>query len=385
MKTVPEMHFINARIVTPDRVINGSLHVDRTGHISDIRTGNGSAPGGHDCEGAYLIPGLVELHTDNLEKHFSPRPGVTWPAKPATIAHDSQVVAAGITTVFDAISLGDVIQGSLRKQHLKTMVEALKKANDNAHHRADHFLHLRCEVSCESALPLFEELVNEPFVRLVSIMDHSPGQRQFANPDKYREYYQGKYGFSDEALETFIERQVAASQRFSAPYREQITRFCQERGLPMASHDDATEAHVEESAGFGMSVAEFPTTLEAARLSHRNGMKVLMGAPNIVRGGSHSGNVAAADLAKEGVLDILSSDYYPGSLLDAAFRLVEEDNHYDLPSAIQTVSLTPADSVGLTDRGSLSPGKRADLLWVSCDAEGHPHIRQAWKLGQRIF
>src|SRR5690606_33419437 len=137
-----------------------------------------------------------------------------------------------------------------------------------------------------------------------------------------------------------------------------------ERSLSLASHDDATVEHVEESAGYGMSIAEFPTTVEAAEVSHRLGLKVLMGAPNIVRGGSHSGNVAAADLAAQGVLDILSSDYYPSSLLQAARRLADESHGYDLPSAVRSISLEPALAAGLHDRGEIRAGLRADLVHV---------------------
>lgn len=375
----------NARIVTPDAIVHGTLVLDEEGHIAGIETGIFNGPDALDCEGDYLVPGLVELHTDNLEKHFSPRPGVTWPGRSAVIAHDSQIVASGITTVFDALSLGDIMDGSSRLQNLQAMVDALQAASRDGLYRTNHLLHLRCEVSCESALGLFEALVDHPSVRLVSIMDHSPGQRQFAKPEKYRQYYQGKYGLSDAELEAFIKKQVEASARYSARYRDAIARMCDERQLPMASHDDATREHVEESAAYRMQVAEFPTTLEAAHLSHASGLRVLMGAPNVVRGGSHSGNVAAADLAAEGVLDILSSDYYPSSLLDAAFKLSELENDYDLPAAIRTVAQTPAEAVGLMDRGAIEPGRRGDLVWVRYGADKHPHIRHVWNQGRRVF
>ncbi|MDY6842024.1 MAG: amidohydrolase family protein, partial [Pseudomonadota bacterium] len=161
--------------------------------------------------------------------------------------------------------------------------------------------------------------------------------------------------------------------------------ICRERGIPLASHDDATTEHVEESAGFGMSIAEFPTTLEAAKESHQRGMMVMMGAPNVVRGGSHSGNIAAATLAEEGVLDILSSDYYPASMLDAAFRLARlETNDYDLTRAIATVTAIPARCAGLDDRGSIAAGKRADLVLVS-ECKEQPVIESVWRAGNRVY
>lgn len=373
----------NAKIVCTNEVIHGTLVMGDDGLIKEISHGNTSLTGALDCEGDYLLPGMVELHTDNLEKYFTPRPGVTWPSRSAVITHDAQVAAAGITSVFDAVSLGDIIPDSDRLKNLQSMIHALHEAREAKAYRADHFLHLRCEVSCESTLELFNTLVDEPMVKLVSIMDHSPGQRQFVKEAKYRQYYQGKYGLSEEQLQRFILRQKQASQRFSEPYRTAISSQCQQRHIPLASHDDATIEHVIESVEHNMAVAEFPTTVAAAKASHEKGLKVLMGAPNIVRGGSHSGNVAAAELAKEGVLDILSSDYYPSSLLDAAFRLADLDNDYDLPTAIRTVSDTPARSVGLIDRGQLSAGLLADVIRAKKD--DHILIQHVWKQGKRVF
>ncbi|MBU0566306.1 MAG: alpha-D-ribose 1-methylphosphonate 5-triphosphate diphosphatase, partial [Gammaproteobacteria bacterium] len=297
----------NARLVLADQVIHGSLLI-RDGLIADISAGASSLPQAQDLGGDLLLPGLVELHTDNLEKHMSPRPGVDWPSASAVLTHDAQIVAAGITTVFDALSIGDINPKGKRMQQLGVMLEAIAEAEAAGQTRAEHRLHLRCEVSHPQCLELFRELVEQPLVQLVSVMDHAPGQRQFAKEDKYREYYMGKYHLSETEMNAFIVEQVDNSRQYSDRQRRSIVADCQARGISVASHDDATLAHVQESAGFGMSIAEFPTTLEAAKASHELGLKVLMGAPNIVRGGSHSGNIAAAELARHGVLDILSSD-----------------------------------------------------------------------------
>lgn len=215
-------------------------------------------------------------------------------------------------------------------------------------------------------------------------MDHSPGQRQFMDLDKYRVYYQGKYGLSHEQLEAFIVRQTANSQQYSNTHRQAVVAMCQQRSIPLASHDDATYEHIEESSSFGMTIAEFPTTKIAAVESHKRGLKVLMGAPNLVRGGSHSGNIAAHELAHAGVLDILSSDYCPASLLHAAFILESLDNDYDLPKAIRTVTKNPAVATKLNDRGELAIGLRADLVQVNYDDE-FPLVRQVWQQGERVF
>jgi alpha-D-ribose 1-methylphosphonate 5-triphosphate diphosphatase len=373
----------NARLVLADQVIHGSLLI-RDGQIADISAGASSLPQAQDLDGALLLPGLVELHTDNLEKHMSPRPGVDWPSASAVLTHDAQIVAAGITTVFDALSIGDINPKGKRMQQLGVMLEAIAAAEAAGQTRAEHRLHLRCEVSHPQCLELFRELVEQPLVQLVSVMDHAPGQRQFARMEKYREYYMGKYHLSPAEMDRFVSEQLANSARHSDQQRAAIVDICRSRELALASHDDATLEHVTESADFGMAIAEFPTTFEAAEASHARGLKVLMGAPNIVRGGSHSGNIAAADLARRGVLDILSSDYYPASLLQAALGLAEQDNGYDLPRAIATISLAPARAAGLDDRGEIAVGLRADLVQAQVH-NGQPVIGQVWRQGRRVF
>jgi len=378
-----ELVLSNAHIVTAEREFHGSLLL-RDGLIAAVDEGACQVPGAIDLGGDYLLPGLIELHTDNLEKHMSPRPGVDWPSMSAVLTHDAQIIAAGITTVFDALAIGDINPRGKRMQQLPAMLDAIAAANDAGHTRAEHRLHLRCELSHPDALAVFRDLVEHPLVQLVSVMDHSPGQRQFAKEEKYREYYMGKYHLSDAEMDTFIQEQKANSLAFSDRHRVAIVEDCHARGLSVASHDDATLEHVRESASFGMSIAEFPTTLEAARASHQLGLKVLMGAPNIVRGGSHSGNVAAAELAQQGVLDILSSDYYPSSLLQAALLLATQDNAYDLPRAIATVSRGPASAAGLDDRGEIRVGLRADLVQARV-RDSQAVIQQVWRQAKRVF
>ncbi|AKO52287.1 phosphonate metabolism protein PhnM [Marinobacter psychrophilus] len=379
-----ELLLTNARIVTETEVFTGTLKV-RNGLINAIDRGNTRAAKAQDCQGAYLIPGLVELHTDNLEKHFSPRPGVIWPSHPAVLTHDAHIVSSGITTVFDALSIGDIVDGSNRLSHLRTLIDALSETRDAGILRADHLLHLRCEVSFGETLQLFEELVDHPLLQLVSVMDHTPGQRQFVREDKYRQYYQGKHNLNNAEMDAFTHKRKESALLHSDRNRLAVVAICQARGIPLASHDDATLDHVAESAALGMRIAEFPTTWEAAKASHDKGLRVLMGAPNIVRGGSHSGNIAAAELASAGVLDILSSDYYPASMLHAAFRLASmEDNDYDMARAIATVTSTPARCANLHDRGVIERGKRADLVLVE-PRNQLPVIQNVWRGGKRVY
>lgn len=378
-----EQILTNARIVTAEQEFVGTL-VLRDGLIAQVEEGVSGLSQAQNLNGDYLLPGLVELHTDNLEKYMSPRPGVDWPSASAVLTHDAQIASAGITTVFDALAIGDVNPRGKRMQQLPAMLEAIAEAAAAGHLRADHRLHLRCELCHPDTLAVFRDLVEHPLVQLVSVMDHSPGQRQFAREDKYREYYMGKYHLSETEMDDFVREQQANSIEFSDRQRRAIVADCHSRGLSLASHDDATLAHVQESAGFDMPIAEFPTTLEAAKASHELGLKVLMGAPNIVRGGSHSGNIAAAELAKHGVLDILSSDYYPASLLQAALLLAGQDNGYDLPRAIATVSRVPAQAAGLDDRGEIRVGLHADLVHAQVHA-GQAVIQQVWRQAKRVF
>ncbi|WP_188232259.1 MULTISPECIES: alpha-D-ribose 1-methylphosphonate 5-triphosphate diphosphatase [unclassified Citrobacter] len=374
----------NVKLVLEDDVVQGSLEIEG-GTIRTFAESQSSLPEALDGEGGWLLPGLIELHTDNLDKFFTPRPKVDWPAHSAMSSHDALMVASGITTVLDAVAIGDVRDGGDRLENLEKMINAVEETQKRGVNRAEHRLHLRCELPHHTTLPLFEKLVGREPVTLVSLMDHSPGQRQFANREKYREYYQGKYSLTDEQMSRYEEEQLALAARWSQPNRTAIAQMCRERQIALASHDDATHDHVLESHQLGSVIAEFPTTFEAAEASRRHGMNVLMGAPNIVRGGSHSGNVAAHKLAELGLLDILSSDYYPASLLDAAFRVADDDaNHFTLPQAIRLVTRNPARALNLDDRGVVAEGKRADLV-LAHRKGGNIHIDHVWRQGKRVF
>lgn len=377
-----DLSFCNARIVTADEDFIGSLRV-RDGQIIAIDHGAAPIPGALDLQGDLLLPGLVELHTDNLERHITPRPKVRWHAGMAVQAHDAQMAAAGITTVYDAISCGDMHAQSVRNVSLDDMINAVTEARRNGWLRADHRLHLRCEVSTGDVLEIVERFVDNPLVGVMSVMDHAPGQRQFVHIDKYRTYYMGKYGYSDAEMDAFTERQLTKAALNSVPNRKAIAAICQERAITLASHDDATIEHVEEAVSLGTRFAEFPTTAVAARASRQGGMTVMMGAPNLVRGGSHSGNIAAHELAASGDLDILSSDYVPMSMLAGAMLLHKGPLGFTLADAINTVTRNPARTVGLDDRGEITIGKRADLVRIT-DTPDMPVVRSVWREGQRV-
>lgn len=375
-----ETIFTNARIILADEVVTGSLVV-RDGLIADISEGRTGR--GEDLDGDFLMPGLIELHTDHLECHYAPRPGVRWHLTAAVQAHDAQIATSGITTVFDCLRMGTETDDGFRPGEMRMLADAIDAAQRAGRLRADHLVHLRCEVSSPDVLDQFRQFESDPRVRLASLMDHAPGQRQFQTMEQYTLYYKTKRGLSNEAFARFVEERQTQSARNSTFHRQEIAAVCNRDGVTLASHDDATLDHVAEAVGQGVRVAEFPTSIEAARASHEAGLKVLMGAPNVVRGGSHSGNIAARDLANAGLLDVLSSDYVPFSLLHAVFALSDGEQAMRLPDAVALVTSKPAEAVCLHDRGRIEAGLRADLVRVR-RSEGVPHVQSVWREGRRV-
>jgi len=383
MNAKPETIIGNANIVLADRVIERGWVAVADGRVAEI--GEGDAPAGsEDAGGDLIMPGLIELHTDHLEAHYVPRPKVFWNPIAAVVSYDGQLATSGITTVLDSLRVwredgADEVDG-----RAGVLAEAIASARDADLLRADHFLHLRCEIPMPSVVEEAMELVGRPDVRLVSLMDHTPGQRQFRDEGKLRDYYRGKGGGrTDAELDILFERRFAYQKAHAATNMRAIVALAQQHEIPLASHDDTTEENVTDAIRDRVSVAEFPTTMEAARGLHRAGIGILMGAPNVVRGGSHSGNIAAVDLAREGLLDILSSDYIPSSLLMGALQLPEHVPAIDLAAAVRTVTKTPAEAVGLNDRGEIAIGKRADLIRVHI-ARDIPVVRAVWREGQRV-
>ena len=246
-----EQIFTNATLVLPDETKVGTL-VIKDGLISDISFENTSIPRAEDLNKNYLLPGLVEVHTDNLERHCLPRPGVKWPLTAAVLSHDAELAAAGITTVLDAIAVGgDIRTNEARATMLLDAANAVKEAVGNNILRIDHHLHLRCEVPMPNVLELFEPFKTEKLVRLVSLMDHTPGERQFVNQEKQRIYYQGKYSMSDDEYEEFVENKKHLQIKYSEKHRQEIAKMCRENSIIIATHDDATASHIMEGIALG--------------------------------------------------------------------------------------------------------------------------------------
>lgn len=376
-----ELCLANAQLVLADQVITGSVTIEQ-GVISDITEGDHVAAGAVDCGGDFVIPGLVELHTDNVERHIEPRPDVDWPHLAALIAHDAELASTGITTVFDAMRVGSIHSGKGRYvDYARKLADELLSARDQGYFKISHFLHLRAEICSETLLEELAAFGPSDRVGIVSLMDHTPGQRQFRELTALKTYVTKKRGMNDAEFAEHVENLLGLQKRFGAQHEAGAVQEARRLGAVLASHDDTTAEHVETSAKNGVGFAEFPTTVEAAEACRSQGIAVMMGAPNLIRGGSHSGNVAAETLAKADLLDIVSSDYVPSALLLSAFRLAEMWD--DLPRAIATVTSNPAQAVRLEDRGVLQTGLRGDVLRVRTIGQT-PLIRGVWSQGNKI-
>ncbi|MDP1902470.1 MAG: alpha-D-ribose 1-methylphosphonate 5-triphosphate diphosphatase [Rubrivivax sp.] len=372
----------NARVVLRHEVLlRGTVRV-RAGRVDEVSSTPTSLPSAIDLGGDWLLPGLVEVHTDNLERHVTPRPRATFPMAGAVQAHDAEMASAGITTVLDAIGVGDPYGEGFRSRDQSALLEALDQLEAAGALRVDHRIHVRCELPAANARELFEPFAHHARLALISLMDHTPGQRQWQDIEQARIYYTGRKGWSnaqfDHEVRIAPERQAMHAQ----PNRAWFVDFARRHGVALATHDDTTEAHVDEAHALGASMSEFPTTRAAARRAKVHGLTTVAGAPNVVRGGSHSGNVCARSLAREGLLDALSSDYVPGSLLQAAWTLQREAG-FDASAAVALVSRAPARACGLHDRGTIAAGLRGDLIRVR-EVAGVPVVIQVWRGGLRV-
>ncbi|MFL5252436.1 MAG: alpha-D-ribose 1-methylphosphonate 5-triphosphate diphosphatase [Rhodopila sp.] len=371
----------NAILVLPEEIVPGTI-VLRGGAIADVQPGRSYQSSAIDLEGDTIIPGVVDLHTDNLERQVQPRSLARWPSRSAMVAHDAQCAAAGVTTVFDALCLGDL---GFEKERVKTFQDGvvdLGVLGGAGLLKSDHYLHLRCEIPATDMLELFNPVADHPLVRMVSLMDHSPGVGQYANIDFYKGLRR-RDGLDEDLIERRIQEMQSQRARVRGPNRRGLLDRVRGSAIALASHDDRTLEEVAENAADGIRISEFPVTMEAAQAAKAAGMQVIAGAPNIVRGGSHSGNVAAADLVRAAAVDAFASDYVPPSLIEAAFQCAR-DGGISLPEAIAMVTDQPARMVGLADRGRLVAGLRADLVRMRL-LDTLPVVRQVWHAGERVI
>ncbi len=375
-KTPAETILTNAIVVLPQHATAATV-VIRDGLIADIQPG---AAAGCDLDGDYLLPGCVDLHTDNLERQVMPRYNARWPSRAALLAHDAQCAASGITTVFDALCAGQAGLDDDRTRTCREGVADLAALEATGLLKAHHLLHLRCELPAPDLMAQLEMHAGNPALRMVSLMDHTPGFGQFGDLARYRRMLR-QDGLNQAAIDEQIAMRWRQRAQHLVPNRRALLERLREVGAVLASHDDATDDDVAANLADGIMVSEFPVSLHAAEAAKAAGLSVIAGAPNLVRGGSHGGNVAVSALLRAGVVDALASDYVPGSLVHAAFIASET---VGLPAAVAMVSSAPARMTGLADRGEIAVGKRADLVRVRVH-DGAPVVRQVWLEGVRVI
>ena len=370
-----------ATIITPEGPIEAALRLEN-GCIAGLASSRGE---GLDLTGHYLVPGVVDLHTDHVEAHIYPRNTVQWPFLPALMAHDAVVIAGGTTTVFDSLSVGASMKRPERREILEPLVASLEHGVENGMFRADHLLHLRCEISDPATVGLVDATISHPLTRLVSVMDHTPGDRQSVDIDKWFNHMIHEMEIDETEGRERMQELFDRSARVGAEVRAHVVAAAHAKRVPLMSHDDRTEAHADQARSEGVAISEFPTTLEAARRSRTHGQAIVAGAPNFLRGGSQSGNVAVRALLEEGLVDILASDYIPRSPLEAAFAIAADNSlPYRLQDSIAMVSDRPARATGLTDRGRIEEGLRADVVAVRL-VRRQPVVSAVWRAGKQVF
>ena len=367
--------------VLPDRTLEDASVRVEGGVVAEIAQGR-SFPGGIEARGAWLLPGIVDIHSDAVEKAVEPRPRAFFPTEIALRELDRSLCACGVTTMFHSLSFADMEQGLRSNGAAAGFIDALSGLSPSL--RCDTRVHARFEITDLGAVPHLRRLVEEGKVELLSFMDHSPGQGQYRDVAAYKGYYSKAYAKSDEELDRIIERKRRARGEGLAEAVEGMAALCRERGVAMASHDDDSPDRVAWGRGLGIAVSEFPVNLETALAARGMGVPCCLGAPNLVRGGSQAGNLSVRAALEAGCGDILCSDYLPMAVLHAVF-LVASLGLRGLPEAAAMASLAPARAVGLGDvTGSVEEGKRADLLLVGRRGD-LPDLLRTWRSGREVY
>lgn len=375
------LYLTHARVVLAHTTLDDAAVLVADGRIEAVCPG--AAPAGArelNLSGRILMPGMIDLHCDALEKEVEPRPGVHFPLDFACAQADRRNAAAGITTVFHALSFANHELGVRNNAFAAEIARAVGAWQ--AHALVDNCVHARYEVTDETAPPFLVELLRQGQARLVSFMDHTPGQGQCKDVTAFRSHLARTYRTSDGEIDAIIARKQAAALG-AAERIALVAAVARECGVALASHDDDSVEKVEAVAAFGAAISEFPVNLETARAARARGLATLFGAPNVLRGKSQSGSMRALDAVLEGVADCLCGDYSPAALLPSVLRLTDLAG-IGLHEAVALVTVNPARAAGLSDRGRIEPGQRADLVAVRT-LGGLPQAERVWVRGEPAF
>ncbi|WP_254546764.1 alpha-D-ribose 1-methylphosphonate 5-triphosphate diphosphatase [Halomarina pelagica] len=367
----------DARVVTPTAAFRGSVAVS-DGEIAAVESGRIDADGVArvDAAGRVLMPGIVDLHGDDIERHLRPRSNARVEVPMALVAADRANVAAGITTKFHAIAFEEAPEKDRSPELASRIVDAVGSTDSLL---ADHRIHARCEITDDACVDAVEAVLARGAATLVSVMSHVPGKGQFRDVERFRSYYENDANLSGRDADALIEERTNLSEATLSARVDRVVSAARTAGAVVASHDDETPVEVERLRERGVAISEYPITLDAAERARDLGMTTAMGAPNLVRGGSQWGNLSTSDAIAADAADVLLADYHPPSLLAAPFV----DTGEPLPVRVARVTAAPADAVGLTDRGRIEAGARADLVLV--DPEPTPVVERAFVAGEPVF
>ncbi|MEI4769849.1 phosphonate metabolism protein PhnM [Psychrobacillus sp. FJAT-51614] len=370
----------NGKIITEEAIIDGYAVVVQGEVIQAIipqeSVVNYSDAQLIDARGGYISPGFIDIHSDYIETIASPRPTSMMDFNISLREAEKILISHGITTMFHSLSFyrEDVFTHKPMRnpKNIQRMVDAID-ATHNELHLIRHRLHARFEIDNVDEIDSLVQNIENGKVHLLSFMDHTPGQGQYRNLEVYRETLKGYRNISDDDVNVLIaERQ--STEFLTIEKIKEVVELAISRGIAVASHDDDEIQKLELVKSFGTTISEFPITLEVAKKAKEMGLHTIAGAPNVLLGGSHSGNLSAAEAIANECVDILCSDYYPAALLHAIFDLHEKHGN-DLHKMFMMVSLNPAKAVKMDDEiGSIKVGKKADILVIERMEDGYPML-----------
>ncbi|WP_199616329.1 alpha-D-ribose 1-methylphosphonate 5-triphosphate diphosphatase [Paenibacillus alkalitolerans] len=372
------------KIVTPGGVIeNGTVVIDN-GVITEVSRAGNVQRGANDVDasGYWIIPGIIDTHSDAIEHEMQPRPASRFPIEWSFVELERKLAAQGITTIYHSLSMWDdgASNAARRNSSVMQFVKDIHRMNTQPRLIRNR-IHIRFEITNRNAVPFIEQLLRDKAINQLSFMDHTPGQGQYRDIEVHKRFVMERQNKTeDEVLQIFEERKSRPKTSFDELLM--LSELAARYGIPLASHDDDSIEKLDVVSEWNASISEFPVDLIVAVEAKRRGMHVVMGAPNVMMGKSHSNNLSALEAVREGVVDIFCSDYYPPSMLQSVFLLHRLG--YDLNWAVNMVTLNPAKALGIDSHtGSVEPGKSADLLMVGLHGD-QPVIDRVWVGGRTV-